>query len=216
MKDRDDTSGRPARPNPSPISGANQTQRAPPAMCRRGSRSSAPCDQDADGQENEEAPEPAGALAEQVQQRQPAQQVESHRHSPSGAGCSGASSLPTTRVGRLKASGCCVLPLGDDLGHRAVVTEGPAVASRHVPGGGGVLDQTPGAVDREADHRLARLGTGAAALACGLGVRAGQIAIRRPAGVCVGSGAMRSRHSAMVSAHSSGRLFARRRTTRLP
>src|SRR5580704_13078753 len=47
------------------------TQRAPPAICRRGSRSSASCNQDADDEEDEKASKPAGLAAEEVQQQQP-------------------------------------------------------------------------------------------------------------------------------------------------
>ena len=50
------------------------------------------------------------------------------------------------------------------------------VADRHVAGGGGLLDHSPGAVCREGDHGVSRLGAGAAALAGG--VRVGRRADR--------------------------------------
>jgi hypothetical protein len=89
--------------------------------CRRGSCSSASCDQDADDEEDDEAREPAGLVAEQVQQDQPGEDGEAYSRSPSGAERCAASSLPTSRISRLKASGS----LGDDLGHRAVLAKGP-------------------------------------------------------------------------------------------
>ena len=88
------------------MSSQTKTQRAPPAICRRGSCSSASSKEDADEEEDEEASEPAGLAAEQVEQHQPDQECEAHSRSPSGAEGSGASSLPIARIGRLKASGC--------------------------------------------------------------------------------------------------------------
>src|ERR1700730_9103138 len=75
-----------------------ETQRAPPAISRRGSCSSAPCDEDADDEEDEDAGEPAGLAAEQVQQHQPGKDGEAHLRVSFGAECSGASSLPSARI----------------------------------------------------------------------------------------------------------------------
>jgi hypothetical protein len=54
-------------------------------------------------------------------------------------------------IGRAKASGCCCL-VGDDLGHRPVVSEHPRLAGRHVSGGGGLLDSS--AKHHERGNRL--------------------------------------------------------------
>src|SRR5207248_9190835 len=88
---------------------------------------------------------------------------------------SGASSAPIARMGALKASGCCALLVGDNLGHRSVLAEGPAVADRHVTRGDGLLDQSPPAVRREADQDLPGLGAGAAAFAGGVRIGRGAL-----------------------------------------
>ena len=49
-------------------------------------------------------------------------------------------------IGRVKASGCCFG--GEDLGHRAMIGEGPALAGRHVARGGRRFDLAPAAVRR--------------------------------------------------------------------
>jgi hypothetical protein len=72
-------------------------QRAPPAICRRGSCLSAPCNEDADDEEDEEASEPAGLAAEEVQQNQPGEEGEAHPRGLLREECSGASSLLTDR-----------------------------------------------------------------------------------------------------------------------
>src|SRR6202035_5809217 len=87
---------------------------------------------DADDEEDEEARESAGLAAEEVQQHQPGEDGEAHSRSPSGAGCSGASSLPIARIDRLKASGCWRLLVGDDVGHRPVLAEGPAFTAKDI------------------------------------------------------------------------------------
>jgi hypothetical protein len=56
-------------------------------------------------------------------------------------------------IGRAKASGCCCF-VGSDLGHRAMLWEGPGLAYGYIAGRGGLLDLLPCAVRREADHGI--------------------------------------------------------------
>jgi hypothetical protein len=51
-------------------------------ICWRGSCSSASCEEDADEEEDEEAREPAGLAAKEVQQHQPGEDGEAHSRSP--------------------------------------------------------------------------------------------------------------------------------------
>ena len=69
-----------------------------------------------------------------------------------------------SRPADLEGKGVRLL-LGDDLGHRAVVAEGPVVANGHVAGSSGRLDLPPGAVRRKADHGIPGTGSDATALA---------------------------------------------------
>src|ERR1700732_5032070 len=87
----------------------------------------APWNENAEDQEAEQAPKQAGLAAAEVEQQQPDQKGDTHSRSPLGAGCSGASSAPTARVGALKASGGYALFLGDDLAHRPMLAERPAL-----------------------------------------------------------------------------------------
>jgi hypothetical protein len=70
-------------------------------------------------------------------------------------------------IGRAKASGCCCL-VGDDLGHRPVVSEYPRLAGRYVAGGGGLLDLLPRAMSGETDYGIPNPGAGATGLAGGV------------------------------------------------
>ena len=91
----------------------------------------------------------AGLTTAEVQQQQPGEEGEAHSSSPSGRDCSGTSSLPIAQIGRLKASGCLGLLVGDQLGHGPLLTEGPAMADRDIARGGGLLDHPPAAVRRK-------------------------------------------------------------------
>src|SRR5262249_42468980 len=62
------------------------------------------------------------------------------------------------QIGRAKVSGCCGL-VGDHPSHRPVITERPRLAWSYVAGSGGLFDDTPGAVGREADDGLTSFGT---------------------------------------------------------
>src|ERR1700731_4067258 len=61
---------------------ASKTQRAPPAICRRGSRPSASCDEDPDEEEDEKARKPSGLGTEEVQQHHPGDDGEAHPRFP--------------------------------------------------------------------------------------------------------------------------------------
>jgi hypothetical protein len=74
-------------------------------------------------------------------------------------------------TGRAKVSGCCCL-VGDDLGHRPMITEYPGLARRHVSGGDGLLDLLPSAMSGETDHGP-NSGAGAAGLAGGVRICGG-------------------------------------------
>src|ERR1051325_4652267 len=63
-----------------------KTQRAPPALRGRGSRSCASCDQDGDDEEDEKASEWARLVAAEIEQGEPDQQRDSHSRSPSEQG----------------------------------------------------------------------------------------------------------------------------------
>jgi hypothetical protein len=77
----------------------------------------------------------------------------------------------------------------------------PAFSSWDASGGHRGFDFSPKAMGWETNHGIPNPGTGAIALAGGAEYVAGQIAIRRPAGVRRGKEAVRSRHSPIFSAH---------------
>ena len=126
---------------------------------------------------------------------------------------SNASTLQTRRSWRVKASGCCCF-FGDYLGHRPVLREYPAFASWDISGGRRGFDLPPSAMSRESNHGIRTRAQAPQVLQVASEYVAGQTAIRLPAGVCRGRRAVRSRHSPIVSAHSSRRLLNRCRTAR--
>jgi hypothetical protein len=68
----------PLTPQNGPFLCSSRSATSPAGGCRRGSRSSAPCDEDADDKEDEEAAEPARSAAEEIQQDQPDEDGEAH------------------------------------------------------------------------------------------------------------------------------------------
>jgi hypothetical protein len=86
-------------------------------------------------------------------------------------------------IGRAKASGCCCF-VGDDLGHRPMGCERPALAGSNVAGCGGRFDLPPCAMSWETDHGIPNAGAGSASLAGG--IRIGSRTDRYPpSGRCV-------------------------------
>jgi hypothetical protein len=72
----------------------------------------------------------------------------------------------------VKASGWRRL-LGEDLRHRAVARERPALARRHITSSGGCLDLPPSAMSGETDHGIPSVGAGSASLAGGVRIGRG-------------------------------------------
>jgi hypothetical protein len=111
----------------------------------------------------------------------------------------------------VQASGCFV---GDNLSHRAMVVKHPALPSGDVSGSHRGFDLPPGAMAGNPITASRARAQAPQVLQVASEYVAGQIAIRLSAGVYRGNDAVRSRHSPIVSAHSSRRLLNRCRIAR--